>query len=204
MEFYNTLSNRLEKFVPLERNKVKMYVCGPTVYNYIHLGNARPIIVFDVLARYFKYKNYEVEFVQNFTDIDDKIINRANEEKLSCEEITKKYIDGFFEDVKKLNILSDVKRPKVTENIYEIIETIKKLIDNGFAYEKDGDVYFEVKKYSEYGKLSNQKVDELEAGARIDISKIKKNPLDFVLWKSKKKMSHFLNHLGEKDDLVGI
>ena len=133
MEFYNTLSNRLEKFVPLERNKVKMYVCGPTVYNYIHLGNARPIIVFDVLARYFKYKNYEVEFVQNFTDIDDKIINRANEEKLSCEEITKKYIDGLFEDVKKLNILSDVKRPKVTENIYEIIETIKKLIDNGFA-----------------------------------------------------------------------
>lgn len=191
MEFYNTLSNRLEKFVPLERNKVKMYVCGPTVYNYIHLGNARPIIVFDVLARYFKYKNYEVEFVQNFTDIDDKIINRANEEKLSCEEITKKYIDGFFEDVKKLNILSDVKRPKVTENIYEIIETIKKLIDNGFAYEKDGDVYFEVKKYSEYGKLSNQKVDELEAGARIDISKIKKNPLDFVLWKSKKENEPF-------------
>ena len=191
MEFYNTLSNRLEKFVPLERNKVKMYVCGPTVYNYIHLGNARPIIVFDVLARYFKYKNYEVEFVQNFTDIDDKIINRANEEKLSCEEITKKYIDGFFEDVKKLNILSDVKRPKVTENIYEIIETIKKLIDNGFAYEKDGDVYFEVKKYSEYGKLSNQKVDELEAGARIDISKIKKNPLDFVLWKSKKEKEPF-------------
>ena len=169
MEFYNTLSNRLEKFVPLEKNKVKMYVCGPTVYNYIHLGNARPIIVFDVLARYFKYKNYEVEFVQNFTDIDDKIINRANEEKLSCEEITKKYIDGFFEDVKKLNILSDVKRPKVTENIYEIIETIKKLIDNGFAYEKDGDVYFEVKKYSEYGKLSNQKVDELEGQRAVEI-----------------------------------
>ena len=186
MKFYNTLSNKTEEFVPIEENKVKMYVCGPTVYNYIHLGNARPIIVFDVLARYFKYKNFEVEFVQNFTDIDDKIIKRANEENISCDEVTKKYIEAFFADTKELNISENVKRPKVTENMPEIIEIIQKLINNGFAYEKDGDVYFEVKKYAEYGKLSNQKIDELEIGARIDASEIKKDPLDFALWKKKK------------------
>lgn len=187
MKLYNTMTNKIEEFKTIEENKVKMYVCGPTVYNYIHLGNARPIVVFDTLARYFKYKGMEVDYVQNFTDVDDKIINKSIEEETSASEVSEKYIKYFFEDISKLNILESVKRPKVTENMAEILEIIQKLIDNGFAYEKDGDVYFEVKKYKDYGKLSNQKIEELELGARIDVSEIKKNPMDFALWKKKKK-----------------
>ena len=187
MKLYNTMTNKIEEFKTIEENKVKMYVCGPTVYNYIHLGNARPIVVFDTLARYFKYKGMEVDYVQNFTDVDDKIINKSIEEGISASEVSEKYIKCFFEDINRLNILESVKRPKVTENMEEIIEIIQKLIDNGFAYEKDGDVYFEVKKYKDYGKLSNQKIEELELGARIDVSEIKKNPMDFALWKKKKK-----------------
>ncbi|NWO19535.1 cysteine--tRNA ligase [Leptotrichia sp. oral taxon 223] len=186
MKLYNTMTNKVEEFKTIEENKVKMYVCGPTVYNYIHLGNARPIVVFDTLARYFKYKGMEVNYVQNFTDVDDKIINKSIEEGISASEVSEKYIKCFFEDINRLNILESVKRPKVTENMAEIIEIIQKLIDNGFAYEKDGDVYFEVKKYKDYGKLSNQKIEELELGARIDVSEIKKNPVDFALWKKKK------------------
>ena len=186
MKLYNTMTNKIEEFKTIEENKVKMYVCGPTVYNYIHLGNARPIVVFDTLARYFEHKGMEVEFVQNFTDVDDKIINKSMEEGTSASEVSEKYIKYFFEDINRLNILESVKRPKVTENMAEIIEIIQKLIDNGFAYEKDGDVYFEVKKYKDYGKLSNQKIEELELGARIDVSEIKKNPVDFALWKKKK------------------
>ena len=186
MKLYNTMTNKIEEFTTIEENKVKMYVCGPTVYNYIHLGNARPIVVFDTLARYFEHKGMEVEFVQNFTDVDDKIINKSIEEGISASEVSEKYIKYFFEDINRLNILESVKRPKVTENMEEIIEIIQKLIDNGFAYEKDGDVYFEVKKYKDHGKLSNQKVEELELGARIDVSEIKKNPMDFALWKKKK------------------
>ena len=186
MKLYNTMTNKIEEFKTIEENKVKMYVCGPTVYNYIHLGNACPIVVFDTLARYFKHKGMEVEFVQNFTDVDDKIINKSMEEGTSASEVSEKYIKYFSEDISKLNILESVKRPKVTENMAEIIEIIQKLIDNGFAYEKDGDVYFEVKKYKDYGKLSNQKIEELELGARIDVSDIKKNPVDFALWKKKK------------------
>ena len=187
MKLYNTMTNKIEEFKTIEENKVKMYVCGPTVYNYIHLGNARPIVVFDTLARYFKYKGMEVDYVQNFTDVDDKNINKSIEEGISASEVSEKYIKCFFEDINRLNILDSVKRPKVTENMEEIIEIIQKLIDNGFAYEKDGDVYFEVKKYKDYGKLSNQKIEELELGARIDVSEIKKNPMDFALWKKKKK-----------------
>ena len=186
MKLYNTMTNKIEEFKTIEENKVKMYVCGPTVYNYIHLGNARPIVVFDTLARYFEHKGMKVEFVQNFTDVDDKIINKSMEEGTSASEVSEKYIKYFFEDISKLNILDSVKRPKVTENMAEIIEIIQKLIDNGFAYEKNGDVYFEVKKYKDYGKLSNQKIEELELGARIDVSEIKKNPVDFALWKKKK------------------
>ena len=186
MKLYNTMTNKIEEFKTIEENKVKMYVCGPTVYNYIHLGNARPIVVFDTLARYFKYKGMEVDYVQNFTDVDDKIINKSIEEGISASEVSEKYIKCFFEDINRLNILDSVKRPKVTENMEEIIEIIQKLIDNGFAYEKDGDVYFEVKKYKDYGNLSNQKIEELELGARIDVSEIKKNPMDFALWKKKK------------------
>jgi cysteine--tRNA ligase len=180
------MSNKIEEFETIENGKVKMYVCGPTVYNYIHLGNARPIIVFDTLARYFKYRGYDVTYIQNFTDVDDKIIKRANEEGISVKEVTEKYIKGFFEDIESLNISDDIVRPKVTENMPEIIEIIKKLIDEGFAYEKDGNVFFEVKKFEEYGSLSNQKIDELEIGARVDIMEEKNNPLDFALWKRKK------------------
>ncbi|MDO5088317.1 MAG: cysteine--tRNA ligase [Leptotrichiaceae bacterium] len=186
MRLYNTMSNKLEEFIPVEEGKVKMYVCGPTVYNYIHLGNARPIIVFDILARYFKYRGYDVTYIQNFTDVDDKIIKKANEEGISTEKITEKYIQGFFEDIEPLNVLKDIKRPKVTENINEIIEITERLIKNGYAYETDGNVFFDVKKYNNYGKLSNQKTDELEMGARVDIMEIKNNPLDFALWKKKK------------------
>ena len=186
MRFYNTMSNKIEEFETIEKGKVKMYVCGPTVYNYIHLGNARPIIVFDTLARYFKYRGYDVTYIQNFTDVDDKIIKRANEEGISVKEVTEKYIKGFFEDIEPLNISDDIIRPKVTENMPEIIEIIKKLIDEGFAYEKDGNVFFEVKKFEEYGSLSNQKIDELEIGARVGIMEEKNNPLDFALWKRKK------------------
>ena len=186
MRFYNTMSNKIEEFKTIEDGKVKMYVCGPTVYNYIHLGNARPIIVFDTLARYFKYRGYDVTYIQNFTDVDDKIIKRANEEGISVKEVTEKYIKGFFEDIDSLNISDDIVRPKVTENMPEIIEIIKKLIDEGFAYEKDGNVFFEVKKFEEYGSLSNQKIDELEIGTRVDIMEEKNNPLDFALWKRKK------------------
>ena len=147
MKLYNTMTNKIEDFKTIEKNKVKMYVCGPTVYNYIHLGNARPIVVFDTLARYFKYKGMKVDYVQNFTDIDDKIIKKSIEENISTNELSEKYIKYFFEDINNLNILKNVKRPKVTENITEIINIIQKLIDNGFAYEKNGNVYFEIKKY---------------------------------------------------------
>ena len=186
MRFYNTMSNKIEEFKTIEDGKVKMYVCGPTVYNYIHLGNARPIIVFDTLARYFKYRGYDVTYIQNFTDVDDKIIKRANEEGISVEQVTEKYIKGFFEDIEPLNISDDIIRPKVTENIPEIIEIIKKLINEGFAYEKEGNVFFEVKKFEEYGHLSNQKIDEVEIGARVNVMEEKNNPLDFALWKRKK------------------
>jgi len=180
------MSNKIEEFKTIEDGKVKMYVCGPTVYNYIHLGNARPIIVFDTLARYFKYRGYDITYIQNFTDVDDKIIKRSNEEGISVEQVTEKYIEGFFEDIEPLNISDDIIRPKVTENIPEIIEIIKKLINEGFAYEKEGNVFFEVKKFEEYGRLSNQKIDEVEIGARVNVMEEKNNPLDFALWKRKK------------------
>lgn len=186
MKIYNTMTNKLEKFIPIEENKVKMYVCGPTVYNYIHLGNARPIIVFDTLARFFKHKGYKVEYVQNFTDVDDKIIKKAIEEKIKPEEVAIKYIEAFFEDINRLNVLKDVVRPKVTEHMTEIIEMIEKLIENGYAYENEGNVFFDVRKYEDYGNLSNQKIEELEAGARVNVLDIKKDSLDFTLWKPKK------------------
>lgn len=186
MKIYNTMTNKLENFIPIEENKVKMYVCGPTVYNYIHLGNARPIIVFDTLARFFKHKGYKVEYVQNFTDVDDKIIKRAIEKKIKPEEVATKYIEAFFEDINRLNVLKDIVRPKVTEHMTEIIEMIEKLIENGYAYENEGNVFFDVRKYEDYGNLSNQKIEELEAGARVNVLDIKKDSLDFTLWKPKK------------------
>ena len=186
MRIYNTLTNSIEELKTIEEKKLKLYVCGPTVYNYIHIGNVRPLVVFDILARYFEYKDFEVNYVQNFTDIDDKIIKRANEEGITEEEVTKKYIEAFHEDTSKLNLLKNINRPKVTENIPEIIDIIQKLIDKGYAYSINGDVFFDVLKYEKYGQLSNQKLDELELGSRVKIMEAKKNPMDFALWKNKK------------------
>ena len=186
MKLYNTLTRKKEEFIPLEEGKVKMYVCGPTVYNYIHIGNARPFIMFDTLRRYLQYKGYDVTFVQNFTDVDDKIIKRGHEEGISPEEVANKYIDEYFVDADGLGIKRADVHPRVTDNIQQIIDFVKDLEDKGYAYEVNGDVYFDTKKFEGYGKLSKQNQDELEAGARIEVNDQKRHPMDFVLWKSKK------------------
>lgn len=186
MKIYNTLSRTKEEFKPIEEGKVKMYACGPTVYNYIHIGNARPICVFDVVRRFFEYMGYDVTFVQNFTDVDDKIIKRANEENLTFTEVSEKYIEQYKIDAKGLNVRDASVHPKATENIDEIIDIIKTLEEKGFAYAVDGDVYFSTKKFDEYGKLSHQPLEDLEAGARISIGEKKKEPMDFALWKNAK------------------
>ncbi len=189
MQVYNTLTNRKEEFVPIEPGKVKMYVCGPTVYNFFHIGNARPFVVFDTLRRYFKFRGYEVKFVQNFTDVDDKIINRAKEEGITAPEVSEKYIKEYFNDAEALNVLKADVHPKVSEHIPEIITFVQTLIDKGYAYEADGDVYYSTRKFPEYGKLSGQNIDDLESGARIAIGEVKKDPLDFALWKARKEES---------------
>ena len=186
MKLYNKLNRKKEEFIPLEEGKVKMYVCGTTVYNYIHIGNARPFIMFDTLRRYLQYKGYDVTFVQNFTDVDDKIIKRGHEEGISPEEVANKYIDEYFVDADGLGIKRADVHPRVTDNIQQIIDFVKDLEDKGYAYEVNGDVYFDTKKFEGYGKLSKQNQDELEAGARIEVNDQKKHPMDFVLWKSKK------------------
>lgn len=186
MKVYNTLTRQKEEFIPIEKNKVKMYVCGPTVYDFIHIGNARPYVVFDTVRRYLEYKGYEVNYVQNFTDVDDKIINRANTEGVSMEEISNKYVEEALKDAKLLNIKPATHNPRVTQEIKEIIIMIEDLIKNGNAYEKDGTVFFDTDSFKEYGKLSGKKLDELEIGARIKLDEAKKNPTDFVLWKPKK------------------
>lgn len=188
MKIYNTMSRRKEEFIPLEPNVVKIYACGPTVYNYIHIGNARPICVCDVLRRYMEYKGFTVVFVQNFTDIDDKIIKKANEENSDYVSISEKYIKEYEIDRKSLNIREATIHPKATENIGEIINMISKLEENGYAYKaENGDVYFRTKKFNGYGKLSHQPLDELEAGARISVGDEKEDPMDFALWKAAKK-----------------
>ncbi len=186
MKVFNTLSRSKEELKTIEENKVKIYACGPTVYNFIHIGNARPLCVFDVLRRYLEYRGYDVNFVQNFTDIDDKIIRRANEEGVSYKEISEKYIEEFWTDAKGLNVREATVHPKATENIDEIINIISTLVDKGYAYEADGDVYFSPKKFKEYGKLSHQPLEDLEAGARIMVGEVKKEPMDFALWKNAK------------------
>ena len=189
MQVYNTLTNRKEEFVPIEPGKVRMYVCGPTVYNYFHIGNARPFVVFDTLRRYFKFRGYDVKFVQNFTDVDDKIINRAKEEGITAPEVSEKYIKEYFSDAEALNVLKADVHPKVSEHIPEIIDFVQTLIDKGYAYEADGDVYYSTRKFPEYGKLSGQNIDDLESGARIAIGEVKEDPLDFALWKARKEES---------------
>lgn len=186
MKLYNTLTRTKEEFIPIEEGKVKMYVCGPTVYNYIHIGNARPFIIFDTLRRYLEYRGYDVTFVQNFTDVDDKIIKRGHEEQISPEEVANKYINEYFVDADGLGIKRASVHPRVTDNINEIITFVKELEDKGYAYEVNGDVYFDTKKFEGYGKLSKQNQDDLEAGARIEVNSQKRHPMDFVLWKSKK------------------
>jgi len=186
MKIYNTLTRKKEEFVPIDKNEVKMYSCGPTVYDYFHIGNARPFIIFDTMRRYLEYIGYKVKFVQNFTDIDDKMIKRANEEGITVKELGERFIKEYFEDAQSLGIHKASVHPKATENIDAIIDVVKKLVDNGYAYEVDGNVYFSAKKFKEYGKLSHQPLDALEAGARIDVNEHKKDPMDFVVWKAQK------------------
>lgn len=186
MRLFNTLTRKKEEFKPLDANEVKMYSCGPTVYNYFHIGNARPFIIFDTLRRYLKYRGYKVNFVQNFTDIDDKMIRRANEEGITVKELAEKYIGEYFVDARGLGILEATVHPKATEHIGEIVALIKKLEERGFAYAVNGDVYFNTKAFEEYGKLSHQSLDDLELGSRIEVDERKKDPVDFALWKAQK------------------
>lgn len=186
MKLYNTLTNRKEEFVPVTEGKVGMYVCGPTVYNYIHIGNARPMIVFDTVRRYFEYKGYEVNYVSNFTDVDDKIINKAMEEGVDASEISEKYIEECKKDMKALNVKEATVHPKATEEISGMIQMIQELIDKGYAYEKNGTVYFRTRSFKNYGQLSNKNLDDMMAGIRIAVSDEKDDAMDFVLWKPKK------------------
>ena len=187
MKLYNTLTREKEEFIPIEEGKVTMYVCGPTVYDYIHVGNARPLVVFDTLRRYFIYRGYDVKYVVNFTDIDDKIINKANKEGVTAKEIANKYIEAFLEDAKGLNLYEDnTIHPRATEFIEHIIKFIEGLVEKGAAYNVDGNVYFNINSAKDYGKLSKKNIDELISGARIAVNDEKRNPLDFVLWKKAK------------------
>lgn len=186
MKIFNTLTREKEELIPLTEGEYKIYACGPTVYNFIHIGNARPLCVFDVMRRYLEYRGNKVNFVQNFTDIDDKIIRRANEEGVTFKDISEKYIEEFWTDAKGMNVREATTHPKATENIGEIIDIVSTLIEKGYAYEVNGDVYFSTKKFEEYGKLSHQPLEDLEAGARINVGEVKREPMDFALWKSAK------------------
>lgn len=186
MKVYNTLTRKKEELVPITPGEIKMYACGPTVYNYIHIGNARPLCIFDILRRYLEYRGYNVKFVQNFTDIDDKIIRRANEEHVDFSEISERYIKEFWTDADGLNVRHATINPKATENIDAIIQIISTLIKKGYAYEAQGDVYFSTEKFKDYGKLSHQPLEDLEAGARIMVGEVKREPMDFAVWKAAK------------------
>ena len=188
MKIYNTLTRKKEEFIPMEPGKVKMYVCGPTVYNYIHIGNARPYVVFDTVRRYMEHKGYEVTYVQNFTDVDDKIIKKANEENSTMEKVSERFIEEAFRDADGLNVKRATVHPRVTQEMSGIIDMIQQLIDKGHAYEVNGTVYYDTKSFPEYGKLSRKNLDELIAGAseRVEADDAKKNPTDFVLWKPQK------------------
>lgn len=186
MQIYNTLNRKKEELKTITEGEVKMYACGPTVYNFFHIGNARPLCIFDILRRYLEYRGYKVTFVQNFTDIDDKIIKSANEEGLLFDEIAERFIQEYWKDAKGLNIREATVHPKATDNINEMIDIITTLIQKGCAYEIDGDVYFSPSQFAEYGKLSQQQLEDLEAGARIMTGDVKREPMDFALWKSAK------------------
>ena len=194
MKVFNTLTKKKEEFVPLEEGKVRMYICGPTVYNYIHIGNARPMIVFDTVRRYFEYKGYDVNYVSNFTDVDDKIIKKAIEEQVSAQEISQRYIAECKKDMAGMNVKPATKHPLATEEICGMVEMISELIDKGYAYEKNGTVYFSTRKFKDYGKLSHKNLDDLRSGGRsllVSGEDEKEDPLDFVLWKPKKEGEPF-------------
>jgi len=186
IQIYNTMSGTKEPFVTREEGKVGMYCCGPTVYNYIHLGNARPIVVFDTIRRYLKYSGYEVTYIQNFTDVDDKIINKANEEKRDPMELSQSYIKEYFKDADALNVMRATVHPTVSGHMQEIIDFVKALQEKGMAYEIDGDVYYSVSKFKDYGKLSKRNLEDLLDGARVEVDTRKQSPADFALWKSAK------------------
>ncbi len=186
IQIFNSLTRQKEPFVPLEEGKVKMYVCGPTVYNYIHIGNSRPVIVYDTVRRYFQYAGYDVKFVSNFTDVDDKIIKAANELGEEVFELTERFIAAYFDDITALGCKKADAHPRVTEHMDDIIEFIKVLVDKGYAYESQGDVYYRTRKFNGYGKLSHQSIDDLQVGARIEVGEKKEDPLDFALWKAVK------------------
>ena len=186
LQLFNTLTRKKEKFIPLKEGEVGIYVCGPTVYNYIHIGNARPFVVFEVIRRYLKYSGYKVKYVQNLTDIDDKMIKKANELGITVHELAQKFIKEYFVDADSLNIERADVHPRATEHIEEIIKLVKDLEEKGYAYEVDGDVFFNVSKFKNYGQLSNQDTEELKSGARVEVNKRKKNAIDFSLWKKAK------------------
>jgi cysteinyl-tRNA synthetase len=186
MKIYNTLTRKKEELIPIDENELKIYVCGPTVYNFFHIGNARPFVVFDTLRKYLKYRGKNVKFVQNFTDVDDKIINKAREEGITAGELSEKYIEEYYKDAKSLNVEKATVHPKVTENMDEIIAFVQDLIDKGYAYETNGDVYYSTRKFEDYGKLSKQNIEDLESGSRIEVEDKKQDPLDFALWKAQK------------------
>ncbi len=191
LKLYNTLTRQIEEFVPLNPPNVGMYICGPTVYDYFHIGNARTFLMADIIRRYLEFKGYSVKFVMNITDIDDKIIKKSIEEKIPASDVAKKYSEAFFEDIKRLRIKSATLYPKATEHIDEILSMIKELINNGAAYNVDGNVFYNVSSFKAYGKLSGKKTDELEAGARVEVMEEKQNPLDFALWKKSKEGEPF-------------
>ena len=193
MKVFNTLTRTKDELIPITPGEVKIYACGPTVYNYIHIGNARPLCVFDVLRRYLEWRGYKVKFVQNFTDIDDKLIKKANEEGITVPEVAERYIKEFWVDAKGLNVREASVHPRATENIDEIQRIISELVEKGYAYTAEGDVYFRSKKFDEYGKLSHQPLEDLEAGARIATDDIKEDPMDFCLWKGAKPGEPFWN-----------
>ena len=211
MRIYNTLSRRKEEFKPLEEGKVKMYVCGPTVYNLIHIGNARPMIVFDTVRRYLEYKGYDVNYVSNFTDVDDKIIKKANEEGVSAEEISTRYIAECKKDMEGMNIKPATTHPLATQEIGGMIDMIQTLIDKGYAYEVNGTVYYRTRKFAEYGKLSKKNIDDLEAGhrdeahsLRLQVRMRRKTHLISFSGSLRKKESHLGHHLGAMEDRAGI
>ncbi len=187
MKVYNTLTRKKEEFIPIDPNEIKIYVCGPTVYNYFHIGNARPFVVFDTLRRYLEFTGNKVNFVQNFTDVDDKIINKAREDGMEAIEVSEKFIEEYYKDAASLNVRKADVHPKVTENIQEIIDFVSSLIEKGMAYAVDGDVYYKARSFEGYGKLSKQNVEDLESGARIMVEEKKEDPLDFALWKARKR-----------------